>query len=101
VAGLTVTEKEKRVTGTMDKIFEPPETKAGRNRRRLRQISMVTAVIMLAAGAALAIPVITSTCGWPGSGIHRMEGECVGITDGAFFFAGAFKEAYSRPMKLR
>lgn len=90
--GLTVTEKEERVTGTMDKIFEPPETKAGRNRRRLRQISMVTAVIVLAAGATWAIPKITSTCGWLWSGIHLMEGECVGVTDGSFVFADRFKD---------
>lgn len=80
------------MTGTMDKTFEPPETRAGRSRRRRRRISVVTVVVVLAAGALWVIAEVSPTCGWLGSGVYRADGECVGVTDGSFLFDDAFKD---------
>lgn len=80
------------MTGTMDKTFELPETRAGRSRRRRRRISLVTVVGMLAAGAVWGIGEVSRTCGRLGSGVYEMDGECVGVTDGSFLFDDAFTD---------
>ncbi len=94
--GLTVAgrkaQSEEHVTGTMDKTFEPPETRAGRNRRRRRRISLATAVVVLAAGAVWAAVEVIPTCGRLGSGVYRVDGECVGVTDGSVLFYDEFAD---------
>ena len=84
------------MTGTMDKTFEPPETRAGRSRRRRKRIGLVTAVLVLAAGTAWATVEAVQTCGSLRSGVHRVEGECIGVTDGSYVFDPAFAEVQKK-----
>ncbi len=84
------------MTGTMDKTFEPPETRAGRSRRRRRWISLVIVVVVFAAGAVWAVIEVLPTCGWLGSGVYRVDGQCVGVTDGGFPFHDEFKDIEDR-----
>jgi hypothetical protein len=85
------------VTGTMDKTFEPPETKAGRRRRRRKRVSLVLAVIVLAASTVWAIvEVVIPICQSPWSGVYRVDGECVGVTDGSYIFDPTFAEVQKK-----
>jgi hypothetical protein len=80
------------VIGTMDNTFEPPETRAGRRRRRRKRISLVIAVAVLAASAVWVIIEVLPTCGRPWSGVYRVDGECVGVTDGSVLFDNEFAD---------
>lgn len=84
------------MTSTMEQIFEPPETTAGRNRRRRKRIGVVTAIAVLAASTIWVTAGVFRTCGWPGSGLYRVGGECVGVTDGSYVFDPAFAEVQKK-----
>ncbi|HEY6424447.1 MAG TPA: hypothetical protein VIY28_14610 [Pseudonocardiaceae bacterium] len=84
------------MTSTIEKIFEPPETRAGRIRRRRKRIGLWTAVVVLAAGIGVAIAEVIPTCGWLGSGVYRIGGECVGVTDGSYLFNPESKDVQEK-----
>lgn len=88
--------REELVASTMEQTFEPPPTKTGRNRRRRRRIGFVTAIVILAASMVWITVGVFRTCGWPGSGIYRVGGECVGVTDGSYVFDPAFAEVQKK-----
>jgi hypothetical protein len=79
------------------RVLQLPETKAGRSRRRRKRISLVTAVIMLAASTVGAVFVKgIPICQSPWSGVYWVDGECVGVTDGSYVFDLAFTEVQER-----
>lgn len=69
-------------------IFEPPPTPLDRRRRRSRRIAAVLAVVIVVPsllwGGNLAYRDLA--CGPIGNGIARVDGQCVGVTDGTFIF---------------
>ena len=75
-----------------EQLFVPPATAKGRIRRKRKWISLVTAVLILAAGLGWAVYKVSHTCGWLGSGVYRVGGECVGVTDGSYLFDPAFEQ---------
>lgn len=84
------------MTETLDDIFTPPETKAGRNRRRRKRISLVTAAVVLTASMTWAAAVVIRSCESPWSGVYRVDGECVGVTDGSYLFDNEFKDVQEK-----
>lgn len=72
-----------------DVKFELPAG-PGLNRRKLRWISLLTAAVVFAAGAAWFTITVIQTCGSLGSGVHKVDGECVGVTDGSYVFQPDF-----------
>lgn len=71
-------------------IFEPPTTRPGRRRRRRTLIAMAIAIVIAAAGLVWVTDKWFDTCGPFWSGIDRVEGECVGVTDGSYHFQPEF-----------
>ncbi|MGH8918755.1 MAG: ABC transporter substrate-binding protein [Actinomycetes bacterium] len=69
-----------------------PETAAGRKRRRRRRIGLIIAVVVLVVGAGWAVNEVVRTCGSLGSQVYRIDGECVGVTDGSYVFDPAFEK---------
>lgn len=69
-------------------IFEPPTTPLERRRRSRRRIAAVLALVIVAPsllwGGTLAYRDLS--CGPIGNGISRVDGQCVGVTDGSFVF---------------
>ncbi|WP_156184668.1 hypothetical protein [Allosalinactinospora lopnorensis] len=64
-----------------------------RRRRRMRLLAwgaVLAALILLAGGLWWAIPPLR--CGDLTNGVRRVDGECVGVTDGSFVFDPAFRE---------
>lgn len=57
-----------------------------RNRRKLKRIGLLTAAVALAAGVAWGITEVLRSCGSPWSGVDKVDGECVGVTDGSYVF---------------
>ena len=66
--------------------IEPPETRAGRRRRRIKQIVLLTAVAVLAGGAVWFTTEVLRSCGPLRSGVDEVDGDCVGVTDGSYKF---------------
>ncbi len=84
------------MTSTMEGIFEQPETRARRIRRRRKRIGLMTVVVVLAVGLGLAANEVIPSCGSLGSGVQRVDGECVGVTDGSYLFDLAFEEVQEK-----
>lgn len=84
------------MTSTMEGIFEQPETRARRIRRRRKRIGLMTVVVVLAVGLGLAANEVIPPCGSLGSGVQRVDGECVGVTDGSYLFDLAFEEVQEK-----
>jgi hypothetical protein len=80
------------VTGSMGEIFVLPETRAGRRRRWRRRISVVTALAVLVAGAVWVVAEAIPACGRLWSGVYRVDGECIGVTDGSVLFDDEFTD---------
>jgi ABC-type branched-subunit amino acid transport system substrate-binding protein len=80
----------------MEGIFEQPETRARRIRRRRKRIGLMTVVVVLAVGLGLAANEVIPPCGSLGSGVQRVDGECVGVTDGSYLFDLAFEEVQEK-----
>lgn len=77
---------------TIEQIFEPPPTKAGRRRRIRTWIALGTVSVVLAAGIVGGGYTWFRVCGPLGSGVWRVEGECVGVTDGSYLFDPEFED---------
>lgn len=84
------------MTSTMDGIFEPPTTKSGRSRRRRTLIGITTAVVVAVVGTVWTTFEVIQTCGSLGSGVHRVDGECVGVTDSSYLFDPAFADVQKK-----
>lgn len=76
---------EDRVTDSQDG-FVPPPTKMHRRRwwRRIVALSVVAAVVI--AGAVWALNKVLDTCGSLDSGVHEIDDDCVGVTNGSYEF---------------
>lgn len=79
-----------------EQLFVPPETARSRIRRKRKWIGLITAAIILAAGLLWAGYKVFHTCGWLGSGVYRVDGECVGVTDGSYLFDPAFEQVQKK-----
>lgn len=66
--------------------FVPPVTKSQRRRRRRRRIAIAVVVVLVVAGGVWGASVVLNTCGSLGSGVHQIDGDCVGVTDGSYVF---------------
>lgn len=86
------------MTSTMERIFEPPETRAGRIRRIRKRIGLGIAAVVLVAAAGWSADKVFHTCGWLGSGMYRVDWdkECVGVTDGSYLFNPEFKDVQEK-----
>lgn len=75
------------MTDNQRSIFDPPSP-WWRNPR----ILLVAAAVLVAAGAVWGATEVLRTC-WPlGSDVHKVDGECVGVTDGSYVFQPDFEE---------
>jgi ABC-type branched-subunit amino acid transport system substrate-binding protein len=85
------------VTSDNDSI-KPPETAAGRRRRRIRTgllvLFAVLAVSTLAVGSVVVIRNLLTSCG---DGLERRGrlDECIGLTDGSFVFREEYRQVQS------
>ncbi len=79
-----------------EQLFVPPATTKSRIRRRRKWIGLITAMLILAAGLGWAGYKVFHTCGWLGSGVYRVDGECVGVTDGSYLFDPAFAQVQKK-----
>ncbi|WP_024799404.1 ABC transporter substrate-binding protein [Nocardia sp. BMG51109] len=72
----------------------PPAGTWPRIRIRLRRhriaVALGLVVAVVVAGAAYRLSERDNTCGHSGSGVRRIDGECVGVTDGSFAFDDAY-----------
>jgi ABC-type branched-subunit amino acid transport system substrate-binding protein len=66
--------------------FEPYETDIHRKRRRRRLVAIGAVVALVAAGAVWGVVTVLDTCGSLDSGVHEIDDDCVGITDGSYAF---------------
>jgi hypothetical protein len=74
--------------------IKPPETKAGRRRRRVRFGALIaTAVLAASAIAVSGVVLINSLATSCGDGVrhHGALDECVGLTDGSFVFREEYR----------
>lgn len=76
-------------------LYLPPSDGAlrwARMRRRIRRLSLLTLIAAVTAAGILYGPgmVAEIRCGGLGSEVRRMDGECVGVTDGSFVFQDQF-----------
>lgn len=81
---------------TMREIFEPPTTRPGRCRRKRALIALATVIVIAAAGLVCFANKWFHTCGSFGSGIYRVDGECVGVTDGSYLFQPEFTDVENK-----
>ncbi|MGH3916674.1 MAG: hypothetical protein ACRDTC_25160 [Pseudonocardiaceae bacterium] len=79
------------MTNTMERIFEPPETKAAKRHRIRTRIALGTVGVVLAASVVMGSYTWFHICGSLGSGVWQVEGECVGVTDGSYLFDPEFE----------
>jgi hypothetical protein len=79
-----VTAREECVTDNGD--FELPAAPGELRRRRNRWIGLSIVVMVLAASAVWFAIVAIRTCGSLGSGVYKVDGECVGVTDSSYIF---------------
>jgi ABC-type branched-subunit amino acid transport system substrate-binding protein len=86
------------VTSTIEQIFEPLETRAGRIRRMRKRIGLGIAAVVLVAATGWAASTLYHTCGWLGSGVYQVgwDRECVGVTDGSYVFDSAFNNVQKK-----
>ena len=66
--------------------FTPPQTTAGRRRRRMRRGLVGVGVTVAVVGAAAGTQVVVSALHRCGAGVTRQGDECVGVTDGSYVF---------------
>ncbi|MGH3885839.1 MAG: hypothetical protein ACRDSZ_04585 [Pseudonocardiaceae bacterium] len=79
-----------------EQLFVPPATAKSRLRRKRKWIGLVIAVLVLAAGLGWGGYQVFHACGWLGSGVYRVDGECVGVTDGSYLFDPAFEQVQKK-----
>lgn len=84
------------MTGARDGTFVPPETPGGRARRLRRRTFLAAAGLLLAAGAGLVTHEMLTSCGSLGSGVDRVDGMCVGVTDGSYLFHPALEDIQAK-----
>ncbi|MGH3624361.1 MAG: ABC transporter substrate-binding protein [Sciscionella sp.] len=66
--------------------IELPETPKRRRRRRRTRIALLIAALVVVAGAVWFATTVFGACGSLGSGVRKVDGECVGVTDGSYVF---------------
>ncbi len=81
---------------TMREFFEPPTTRPGRRRRRRTLIALATVTVIVVAALVCFADKWFHTCGSFGSGIYRVDGECVGVTDGSYLFQPEFTDVENK-----
>jgi ABC-type branched-subunit amino acid transport system substrate-binding protein len=89
------------VFGQEDDWAGPPDPQGfwRRLRVRLRRHRGTVALIVVAAVVATVVAVKVwpdDTCGNEGSGVQRIDGQCVGVTDGSFVFHQSFADIQDR-----
>ncbi|NUR61409.1 MAG: ABC transporter substrate-binding protein [Catenulispora sp.] len=71
--------------------FELPVLEGALKRRRRRRLLVAGSVVVVAAAAGLGLIAWlgggSDACGGPGSGVSKVGGECVGVTDGSYAFS--------------
>lgn len=84
------------MTSSLRDTFEVPDTSA-RRRRRLRDRIVLGAVgaLLITIGGFAAEALLTS-CGGPGSGVTKVDGQCVGVTDGSYIFDEAYRDVQEK-----
>ena len=66
--------------------FVPPVTGSRRKRRLRRRIAVAAVVVLVVAGGVWGATVVLDTCGSLDSGVHEIDGDCVGVNDGSYVF---------------
>jgi ABC-type branched-subunit amino acid transport system substrate-binding protein len=66
--------------------FVPPDTRMQRKRRMRRRIALLAVAALVIAGAAWGGTIVLNACGSLDSGVHKVDGDCVGVTDGSYVF---------------
>jgi ABC-type branched-subunit amino acid transport system substrate-binding protein len=72
--------------------FVPPVPRTRRRRTRRRRIAIGVVVALVAAAGVWGLTVVLDTCGSLGSGVHEIDGDCVGVTDGGYVFHPAIED---------
>jgi hypothetical protein len=57
---------------------------------------VVVLSLVLATAVAWGINTLVNACGGPGSGVSRVDGECVGVTDGSYVFDPALADVEAK-----
>jgi len=84
-------------SGRGAELYLPPSDGAlrwARRQRRIRRLALLASVLLLAASAAYLGPIgiATARCGEIGGDLRKIDGECVGVTDGTYVFQDQFAE---------
>lgn len=71
-------------------IFEPPDNTARRRRRWRNRVVLFAVGLLVIAGSGFGINTWRASCG-SDSGVTRIDGQCVGVTNGAYVFDEAYR----------
>ncbi|MFE9658319.1 hypothetical protein [Micromonospora sp. NPDC006431] len=73
--------------------FTPPTPRRVRRRARIRRAAIIAAVaLVLVSAGAVGVSRLTRC----GEGVHKRDGECVGVTDGSYVFDGQLAAVQQR-----
>lgn len=81
------------MTETVDPIFVSPPSPQRIWRRRA---GLLTAAVVLTAGVVWGSTEILGSCGAPWSGVNKVDGECIGVTDGSYVFHAELADVQRR-----
>jgi len=59
-------------------------------------LTLVILILVLVSVAGWGINKLVNACGGPGSGVSRVDGECVGVTDGSYVFDPALADVEAK-----
>ncbi|MGH4014225.1 MAG: ABC transporter substrate-binding protein [Pseudonocardiaceae bacterium] len=76
--------------------LKPPVNRARRRRRWRNRVVLAIVVVLLATAVVLGIRVLLTSCGGPGSGVTRIDGQCVGVTDDSYVFDEAYRSVQEK-----
>lgn len=76
------------MTNMKDEFAET--TKKARDRRFRKRIVLLATVVLVVAGGVWGTTQALRVCGSFGSGVYKIDGECVGVTDGSYVFRSEF-----------
>lgn len=80
------------MTSVSPDIFEPPVNRAQLRHRRRNRIVLAVVVLLVVTATGVAVRTLLTSCGGPRSGVTKIDGECVGVTDGSYAFDDRYRE---------
>jgi hypothetical protein len=80
------------VTSVSPDIFEPPVNRAQRRHRRRNRAVLAVVVVLVVTAVGFSVRTLLTSCGGPRSGVTKVDGQCVGVTDGSYVFNESYRE---------